>query len=98
MSWVSDDELLLLIERRPAAERHVLALRYLAGLGFAQISDVMGLARREAMETHREALRALEHTLSSVTRSPRVAGHHPMARLGHQTPVLHRRRRALLAA
>jgi hypothetical protein len=68
LGWQADEDLPLLIGRRPAAERH------------------------------RGALRALETTLSAVTRSPRVAGRHPMSRLGHQTPVLTRRRRALLAA
>jgi hypothetical protein len=67
-------------------------------LSFAEMAGVMGVARPDVVELHRRALRALEATLSAVTRSPRVGGRHAMGRLGHQTPVLYRRRRALLAA
>jgi RNA polymerase sigma-70 factor (ECF subfamily) len=97
-AWLTDEELLMFVERRPPAERHALALRYLAGLSFAEIADVMGLARRGVADLHRAAIRSLEATLTEVARSPRVGGRLPMSRLGHETPVLYRRRRALLAA
>lgn len=98
LDWLTDEELLLLIERRPSTERHALALRYLGGLTFAEIAAIMGMQTKPLVELHRVAVRAIESTLASVTRSPRVGGRMPMARLGHQTPVLYRRQRALRAA
>jgi DNA-directed RNA polymerase specialized sigma24 family protein len=97
LDWISDDDLVLLIERRPPAERHLLVLRYFAGLSLSQVAEVMGVAVADAAALHGSAIRALEESLSAVTRSPRVEGRHPMGRLSHQTPVLHQRRRALLA-
>jgi hypothetical protein len=43
-------------------------------------------------------VRSIDATLAAVTRSARVGGRMPMSRLGQQTPVLYRRRRALRAA
>jgi DNA-directed RNA polymerase specialized sigma24 family protein len=97
LDWLSDDELVLLIERRPRPERHVLVLRYFAGLGFAEIGEVMAVAATDAVALHKAAVDSLDATLAAVTRSPRVEDRHPMGRLIQQTPVLHRRRRALLA-
>jgi DNA-directed RNA polymerase specialized sigma24 family protein len=97
LDWLSDDELVLLIERRPLPERHVLVLRYFAGLGWADIGEVMAVDADVALSLHEMAVDSLDSTLAAVTRSPRVEDRHQMGRLIHQTPVLHRRRRALLA-
>ena len=97
LEWLGDDELVLLVERRPPAERHLLVLRYFVGLSFTEIGTIMGIEAEDALGLHRSAVDSLEATLSAVTRSPRIEGRHPMGRLTHQTPVLHRRRRALLA-
>jgi DNA-directed RNA polymerase specialized sigma24 family protein len=97
LDWLSDDELVLLIERRPRPERHVLVLRYFAGLGFAEIGDVMAIGATDAVALHKAAVDSLDATLTTVSRAPRLENRHPMGRLIHQTPVLHRRRRALLA-
>lgn len=97
LDWLSDDELVLLIERRPRPERHLLVLRYFAGLGFAEIGEVMSITAADAAALHQAAVDSLDATLAAATRSPRVENRHPMGRLTQQTPVLHRRRRALLA-
>jgi DNA-directed RNA polymerase specialized sigma24 family protein len=97
LAWLADDELLLFVERRPGIERQVLALRYLAGLGFVDIAAAMAIDLDAAVALHANAVRCLSRTLGDVSRSPRVGGRLDMVRLGHQTPVLHRRRRALLA-
>ncbi len=97
LQWLSDDDLLLLVERRPTPERHALVLRYFAGLSFAEIAEIMRIAPAEATGLHRAAVDSLDATLAAVTRSPRMHDRHPMGRLTHQTPVLQRRRRALLA-
>jgi DNA-directed RNA polymerase specialized sigma24 family protein len=98
LDWLTDDDLLLLIEQRPAAERHVLALRHFAELSFAEIARIMRVEPRHAAAFHRAAIDALNSTLAAITRSPRVQGRHAMCRLTHHTPVLQQRQRALLAA
>ncbi len=97
LTWLSDDDLLLLVERRPPLERHALVLRYFAGLSFAEIAEIMRISPAEAAGLHRAAVNSLDATLAAVTRSPRMRDRHPMGRLVQQTPVLHRRQRALLA-
>ena len=97
LEWLKDEELVLLVERRPAAERHVVVLRYFAGLSFTEIGDVMGMPAMDAVALHRSAVDSLDVTLSTATRVPRVQDRHPMKRLIHQTPTLRQRRRALLA-
>jgi DNA-directed RNA polymerase specialized sigma24 family protein len=98
LHWVKDEELVLLVERRPAPERHVLVLRYFAGLSFAEVAGVMGIEPPRAIALHRAAVASLDATLASVARGPRAEERHPMGRLVHQTPTLRQRRRALLAA
>jgi DNA-directed RNA polymerase specialized sigma24 family protein len=97
LDWLSDEELVLLIERRPLPERHVLVLRYFAGLGWADIGEVMAVDADVALSLHEMAVDSLDSTLAALTRSPRVEDRLQMGRLIQQTPVLHRRRRALLA-
>ena len=97
LDWITDDDLVLLIERRPPSERQLLVLRYFAGLSLLQVAGVMGIALEEATALHAAAVGAIDASLVAVTRSPRVEGRHPMGRLGHQTRVIHERRRALLA-
>jgi DNA-directed RNA polymerase specialized sigma24 family protein len=97
LEWLSDDDLVLLVERRPAAERHLLVLRYFAGLSFAEIATIMDVGATDAVALHRLAVDSLDATLSGITRSPRTDGRHAMGRLVQQTPVLQRRRRALLS-
>lgn len=98
LAWLSDEDLLLLIERRPPAERHLLVLRYFAGLSFAEVASIMGIEPSAAVTLHRSAVASLDATLAGVSRSPRMEERHPMGRLMHQTPALRQRRRALLAA
>jgi DNA-directed RNA polymerase specialized sigma24 family protein len=98
LRWLSDEDLLLLVERRPPAERHVLVLRYFAGLSFVEIGSIMGIEPSGAVALHRAAVSSLDATLAGVGRSGRAEERHPMGRLTHQTPTLRQRRRALLAA
>lgn len=98
LAWLSDDELVLLVGRRPPGERHVLVLRYFVGLTFAEIGTVMGIDPAAAISLHRCAVASLDATLAAAGRGTRMEERHPMERLTHQTPALRQRRRALLAA
>jgi DNA-directed RNA polymerase specialized sigma24 family protein len=95
LDWLTDDDLLLLIERRPLPERHVLLLGYLGGLGCDQIARVMEVDAGRVRELHRQAMASIEASLSAIVRSPRMAGRLPMSRLDRTSRVLDRRRRAL---
>jgi RNA polymerase sigma factor (sigma-70 family) len=97
LDWLSDDDLMLLIDRRPQDERHVLVLRYFAGLSYSEIGEVMAVAPAEAVALHRAAVESLDAMLAAVSHGHGVEERHSMGRLIQQTPVLHRRRRALLA-
>ena len=100
LEWLTDEDLQLLIERRPAEERHLLMLRYMAGLGFADIGAILGLSQRAVVELHRVAIDSLDASLAAITRSPHIGGRHHMVRVRRTspTPVIRERRRALLAA
>jgi DNA-directed RNA polymerase specialized sigma24 family protein len=98
LEWLTDDDLLVLIARRPLAERHVLLLGYLGGLGSEQIARIMELDAGQVRDLHRLAMTSIEASLTAIVRSPRMAGRLPMSRLDRTSRVLDRRRRALLAA
>ena len=96
LPWVSDRELLALIERLPVAQRQVLVLRFMLDLSHAQIAqilernpeDVRALLYR-ALSFMRTRLAALGRTKdSSVQRMP-------MQRRPSATPVSQARRKAL---
>jgi RNA polymerase sigma-70 factor (ECF subfamily) len=97
LDWLSDDELQLLIERAPMDERHVLMLRYMARLGFAEIGAVLGVAPEAAAELHRRAVGSLDASLATISRGPHAGGRHTMSIKAPQTPVIRQRRRALQA-
>ena len=96
LPWVSDRELLSLIERLPVAQRQVLVLRFMLDLSHAQIAqmldrnpeDVRALLYR-ALTFMRTRLAALGRTQdSSIQRLP-------MQRRPSPAPVAQARRRAL---
>ena len=96
LPWVSDRELLSLIERLPVAQRQVLVLRFMLDLSHAQIAqmldrnpeDVRALLYR-ALTFMRTRLAALGRTKdSSIQRLP-------MQRRPSPAPVASARRRAL---
>jgi DNA-directed RNA polymerase specialized sigma24 family protein len=96
LTSLTDDDLLLLIGRRPLAERHVLLLGYLGGLRSEQVARIMELEASQVRDLHRLAMTSIEASLSAIVRSPRMAGRLPMSRLHRTSRVLDRRRRALL--
>jgi RNA polymerase sigma-70 factor (ECF subfamily) len=96
LDWLNDQDLRLLVERLPVAQRQVLMLRYMAGLGAADIADIVGFDAGTVVELHARAFASIDDSLAAVTRTPRYSGRHAMQRREQATPVLYQRRRALL--
>jgi RNA polymerase sigma-70 factor (ECF subfamily) len=69
LDWVSDPELQLLIERMPLAQRQVLFLRYVVGLRFAEVSQVLGQSPAAVRQSHARALLFLRQRLTALGRS-----------------------------
>ena len=95
MRWVSDVELELLVGRLPRPARDVLLLRYLAGLGSAQIADLLDIDLAEERAVHNAALTRLRDTLNQLGRSAPSRERQAMRRTSHTSAVLRQRRLAL---
>jgi RNA polymerase sigma-70 factor, ECF subfamily len=70
LSWISDREILMLIERLPVAQRQVLMLRYMMDLTAADIAAVLGRSSEDVRALQSRALRFLEQRLTALGRAP----------------------------
>jgi RNA polymerase sigma-70 factor (ECF subfamily) len=70
LTWVSDREILILIERLPIAQRQVLMLRYMMDLTSADIAAVLGRSSEDVRTLQSRALRFLEQRLTALGRAP----------------------------
>jgi RNA polymerase sigma-70 factor (ECF subfamily) len=94
LGWVSDSELLLLIERLPLAQRQALALRYMMDFTHEQIGSILGRSTEDVRSLNSRGVRFLRARLAALGRTqsaPRVR----MRGRVRQAPVLRRRRFAL---
>ena len=93
LSWISDREILMLIERLPIAQRQVLMLRYMMDLTAADIAAVLGRSNEDVRALQSRALRFLEQRLTALGRSPhRRQPTIQMTRRRSGAPVLRARR------
>ena len=70
LAWISDREILMLIERLPVAQRQVLMLRYMMDLTAADIAAVLGRSSEDVRTLQSRALRFLEQRLTALGRAP----------------------------
>jgi RNA polymerase sigma-70 factor (ECF subfamily) len=70
LSWLTDTDLLVLIERLPSAQRQVLALRYMLGLQMNEIAEVLGHSPNHISVLHYRALGFLRQRLTALGRQP----------------------------
>ena len=81
LRWMSDSEMLLLIERLSPLQRQVLVLRYMLDLSCAEVAEVLGRSSESVRQLQHRALEFLRARLHALGRQParRVASH-PMRR------------------
>jgi RNA polymerase sigma-70 factor (ECF subfamily) len=96
LQWITDRELLLLVERLPLAQRQVLMLRYLHDLTAAQTGAVIGRSAADVRMLQSRALRFLRARLTALGRAPAGQRWPRMRRPLKQASVLRARRWALL--
>jgi RNA polymerase sigma-70 factor, ECF subfamily len=66
LHWVTDRDLLLLVERLAPAQRQVLLLRYMLDLPSSQVAAVVGRSPQEVREIQDRALRLLRARLQEL--------------------------------
>jgi RNA polymerase sigma-70 factor (ECF subfamily) len=94
LSWISDQDLLLFIERLPLAQRQVLAMRYLMGMTAGEIAEVVGRTPGDVRKLQSRAVGFLRERLTAVGRPTRRRDR-AVERCRKQAPVLRMRRFAL---
>jgi RNA polymerase sigma factor (sigma-70 family) len=95
LSWISDRDLTLFIERLPLAQRQVLALRYMLGLRNPEIADVLGRSADEVKVLHYRAVTFLRARLHAIGRTPGKGSRIPALVRFKQNEVARHRRFAL---
>ena len=96
LSWVSDRELYMLVERLPLAQRQVLLMRYMLDLSNRQIAAVLDRSAADVAVLHHRALAFLRGRLAALGHPPRHARRARLQPLIRKAPVLRSRRFALL--
>jgi RNA polymerase sigma-70 factor (ECF subfamily) len=96
LSWVSDRDLTMFVERLPLAQRQVLMLRYMLDLSNGEVAEVLGRSSDEVKVLHHRAVKFLRQRLSAIGRSPHEGRRVPALRRFKQAEVLRHRRWALL--
>ena len=96
LTWVTDRDLLVFIERLPLAQRQVLALSFMMGLRSSEIAQVLGRSEADVRAVKSRALRFLRQRLTAIGREPKRGPAEVSRRCGRQAVVLRRRRFALL--
>jgi RNA polymerase sigma-70 factor (ECF subfamily) len=100
LDWISDGDLVMLVQRLPLAQRQVLLLRFMVDLPHSEIANILGRSPTEVRKLQFRATTFLRDRLTALGRAPqegpsrgRRAGWRRRAR---QAPVLRERRFALL--
>ena len=100
LDWISDADLLLFVERLPAAQRQVLVLRYLFDLPGREIARALDRTPGEVRKLQHRALKFLRARLAAVGRAPEPRGRDSQSlgwqRRVTQVKVLRDRKFALL--
>jgi RNA polymerase sigma-70 factor (ECF subfamily) len=96
IGWISDNDLLLFVERLPAAQRQVLLLRFMLDLPSKEIATILDRSPEDVRMLQARALRFLNSRLSALGRGPRSERPIRSRQYLRQAPVLRGRRFALL--
>jgi DNA-directed RNA polymerase specialized sigma24 family protein len=97
LTWLGDEDLVLLVRQLPTPQCEIVALSYVFGLDQGAIAEIVGVTPPEIEEMHERALRFMSGCLSSLSRRPGFSGRLPMLARRRYYPVTTRRKRALVA-
>jgi len=95
LDWLSDSDLLILIERLPVAQRQALTLRYMLGLSTDEMATVLGRTTMAVRKLEHRALRFLEERLIATGRKPASTDRMAMVVDLDRAPVAKARKLAL---
>jgi RNA polymerase sigma-70 factor, ECF subfamily len=95
LDWLSDGDLLILIERLPVAQRQALTLRYMLGLSTEEMAQVLGRSTMAVRKLEHRALRFLEERLIATGRKPLDPERMGMVVDKSRGPVIEARKSAL---
>jgi RNA polymerase sigma-70 factor (ECF subfamily) len=70
LKWVSDRDLLHLVDRLPLAQRQVLFFRYALDLPASEVGDILGRSPEDVRQLHSRGLRFLRQRLTALGRPP----------------------------
>jgi RNA polymerase sigma-70 factor (ECF subfamily) len=71
LEWISNDELMLFVDRLPQAQRQAIFLRFALDLSAKQVAAVMGRSEDDVRALQSRALRFLRTRLERMGREPR---------------------------
>jgi RNA polymerase sigma-70 factor (ECF subfamily) len=92
LEWISDHELLMLINRLPPAQRQVLTMRYLLDLNAVEIAEVMDRTPEDVRMLQHRAHRFLRTRLRALGRAPERPGRQRLRTPLREATVLRARR------
>jgi RNA polymerase sigma-70 factor, ECF subfamily len=92
LEWISNPELMMLIERLPLRQRQVLVLRYFIGLSTEETASVLDISRNHVSVLTYRSLDFLRARLAALGRATSTSRRPPMRRPLVQARILRRRR------
>jgi RNA polymerase sigma-70 factor (ECF subfamily) len=95
LGWLSDRELVFLVERLPPAQCEVLTMRFLLDMTTNEIARGLDRTPESVRQLQSRALRFLATRMSALGRAPSHARRSPIRVILRQAPVLRSRRFAL---
>ena len=98
LSWLSDGDLFVFVERLPEAQRQAVVLRYLLDMGTDEIAHALGKTPKAVRHLQDRGLRTLESRLVATGRRPARRVRMPMLIRLRPAPVMAARRFALYAS
>jgi RNA polymerase sigma-70 factor (ECF subfamily) len=71
VEWMTDTDMVVLVERLPLAQRQVLLLRYMLDLSFQEIAEILYRSPEAVRQLHQRALDSLRARLDALGRGPK---------------------------